>query len=152
MLPGTEDGSFPFWSPDSKSIGFFARNRLLRADVAGGAPLAICETEPALGATWSSDGYIVFGRLGSGLLRVPVSGGTALPLTNLASGETSHFFPQILPNGRLLYFSSAGIYGIYATSVAKPADRVPLLTAGSPVVYAPGGDGKNYLLWLRETR
>ena len=77
-----------------------------------------------------------------------------MPLTNLdrARGEGVHFFPQILPNGGLLYFSPAESYtGIYATSVAKPADRVPLLTAGSAVVYAPGGDGKNYLLWLRET-
>src|SRR3989454_884479 len=68
MLSGTEDGSSPFWSPDGKSIGFFARNRLLSMDAAGSAPLAICETEPGIGAAWSSDGYIVFG-LGSGLLR-----------------------------------------------------------------------------------
>ena len=156
MLPGTEGGGNPFWSPDGKSVGFFTHTKLLRVDAAGGAPSTICDTETGRGGTWSSDGYIIFARVGSGLLKVPTSGGTPSPLTTLdrSRSEVSHVTPQILPGGRFLYHTRADNpenSGIYAASLAKPAERMKLLTGLADALYAPGGDGKEYLLWLRET-
>jgi predicted Ser/Thr protein kinase len=98
LLPGTEGAGNPFWSPDSKSIAFWAAGKLLRADLAGGPPVTICDSFLTLGAAWSN-GQIVFGSVGGGLLRVPPSGGTPSPLTRLdvSRGESSHRYPQILP-------------------------------------------------------
>src|SRR5262249_19479376 len=97
LLPGTEGAAFPFWSPDSRAIGFSARGKLQRVDLAGGAPVAIADR--ALGGSWDSDGSILFGTLASGLFRVSASGGAPLPVTTLdaSSGESSHSWPQVLP-------------------------------------------------------
>src|ERR1700674_4294224 len=75
-LPGTEGANFPFWSPDSKSIAFFADGKLKRVEAAGGAPLVLCDAGEAgsasAGGTWSRDGIILFGGT-DGLRRVPAS-------------------------------------------------------------------------------
>src|SRR5262249_5779906 len=100
-------------------------------------------------------GQIVWGLAEGGLLQVPASGGTPSPLTrvDLGRGEVSHKFPQILPGGRFLYWASsdkAENAGIYVAPFAKPAERVLLLTTETAAVFAPGGDGRDYLLWLRD--
>ncbi len=64
-LPGTEGGNFPFWSPDSKSIAFFANGKLQRADIAGGAPLVLCDATGG-GGDWSRDGVILFSSMAYG--------------------------------------------------------------------------------------
>jgi Tol biopolymer transport system component len=155
-LAGTEGAYFPFWSPDSKSVGFFAAGRVQRVDLAGGAPLTICDVPggSGRGGTWTSDGRIVMGAFAAGLFQVPASGGTPSPLTKLdpSRGEGSHRWPQLLPGGRFLYWARAGKpedTGIYAASFAKPGERVLLVNTDTAAFYAPGGDGKNYLLWMR---
>jgi eukaryotic-like serine/threonine-protein kinase len=155
-LPGTEDAFSPFWSPDGKSIGFFAGDvrRLLRVEATGGTPLAICQVTGARGGTWTSDGQIIFGTIATGLLRVSASGGTPSPLTALEAsrGESSHRWPQMLPKGRLLFWSQcdkAENDGVFLTSLAKPSERTLILKTSANALYAPGGDGRNYLLWLR---
>src|SRR4029077_11371470 len=118
-------------------------------------PLTICDWPgTVLGAAWGEDGYIIAGNLSAGLFRVPATGGTPSPLTTLdgTRNEAAHRWPQMLPNRRFLYqiqSAKAEVSGIYASSLAKPAERVQLLTTPSGAVYAPGGDGKDYLLWLR---
>jgi Tol biopolymer transport system component/predicted Ser/Thr protein kinase len=154
LIAGSEGAAYPFWSPDSRSVAFFAAGKLQRADLAGGAPLAICSTSQARGAAWSSDGQIIFGTLATGLFRVPASGGAPTVLTTLDAGrgERDHRWPQVLPGGRFLYAVQSEKpenTGIYTASFAKPGERVRVLTTETNAVYAPGADGKGYLLWLR---
>jgi eukaryotic-like serine/threonine-protein kinase len=154
LIAGTEGAAYPFWSPDSKSVAFFAGSRLLRVDLAGGAPLAICDVAAARGGAWSSDGRILYGMLADGLYQVPASGETPTPLTKLdaSRGEVFHRWPQALPGDRFLYWVQSGKpenTGIYAASFAKPGERMRLLTTDTNALYAPGGDGRSYLLWLR---
>jgi Tol biopolymer transport system component/predicted Ser/Thr protein kinase len=157
LFAGTEGASYPFWSPDSRSIAFFTGlgDSLQRLDLAGGAPSKICD----LGANgrsgaWSSDGKIVFGTVSSGLFQVPVTGGKPSSLTtpDASHGEVSHRWPQLLPKGRFLYLvqnQQPENSGVYVASLAKPAESVRVLATNTNAVYAPGGDGKDYLLWLR---
>ena len=157
MLPGTEGARQPFWSPDSKSLGFFVGAKLLRADIASGWPFPICAVPNASrGGAWTSDGRIVFGASGSPLFQVNASGGTPSRLTTLdrSRGESYHYWPQILPGGRFLYWVQSRKpenVGVYAASLANPAQRVQLLNADTNALYASGGNGINYLLWLRGT-
>src|SRR5579859_2194031 len=83
-LAGTEGAAFPFWSPDSKELGFFANGKLNRIDASGGAIIQICSVSEARGGTWSQDGVIAFSPGPSNpLYRVPAAGGIPQPLTKL---------------------------------------------------------------------
>ena len=101
-LPGTEEAGSPFWSPDSKSIGFVASGKLKRIEVAGGGLVALCDVSAARGGTWSEDGQILFADRALGLQRIAASGGTPVPVTkvNRAGGERQHYYPQFLPGGK----------------------------------------------------
>ena len=148
VIPGTEDAGFPFWSPDSKFIAFAAGGKLQRVDLAGGAPLTICRGSLIRGGTWTGDGQIIFGTFTDGLFRVSASGGTPSSLKLLGT------WPQALPNGHFLYFvagAKAGNNGVYAASLAKPSEPIQLLSSDTSALYAPGANGKGYLLWLRGT-
>jgi len=156
LVPGTESAAYPFWSPDSSSVAFFTVTQLKRVDLAGGSPLVICDVINGRGGTWSSDGRILLGTLWSGLFQVPASGGTPSPLTKpeASRGETSHRWPQLLPNGRFLYFvqgEKPENTGVFVSSFVQTAERVRLLTTDTNALYAPSRDGKGYLLWLRGT-
>lgn len=154
LIAGTEDAAYPFWSPDSKSVAFFSGGKLLRVELAGGSTLAICDVAVPRGGVWSGDGRILYGGVSDGLFQVPASGGTPAPLTRLdaARGEGVHRWPQALPGGRFLFSVQSEKpenTGIYAASFAKPGERIRLLTTDTNALYAPGGDGRSYLLWLR---
>jgi Tol biopolymer transport system component len=121
-MPGTEGAQFPFWSPDSRSIGFFASSKLYRIDIAGGPPQALADAPAGRGGSWSRDGVIVFGPTGtSPLLRIAASGGEPVPLTKLdASRQFSHRLPHFLPDGRHFLFYATGNLegaGIYLGSL-----------------------------------
>ena len=149
-LLGTEGAHSPFWSPDSKSIAFFAEGKLRRIDLAAPAPTAICDTfGPGRGGSWTTDGRILFAALASPILQVPASGGTPKPLTTFdpANGDAAHYWPQVLPGGNFLYLAQSAkpdASGIYAASLAEPNKRVRLVTTDTNVIYASG-----YLLWMR---
>ena len=110
-LAGTEGASSLFWSPDGRSIGFFAENHLKRANLEGGAPVPICDI-PTLArrtsGTWGA-GEILFSSIFDGVIyRVPAEGGSAAPLhrPDAAHGEKAAVFPQFLPDGRSFLYVS----------------------------------------------
>jgi Tol biopolymer transport system component len=107
-LPGTENGAGPFWSPDSRFIGFFADQKLKKVEAAGGPPQSLCAAPNGRAGTWNREGVIVFAPNPTGALhRVPAEGGESIPVTKLdeARQENSHRHPHFLPDGRrFLYY------------------------------------------------
>jgi serine/threonine protein kinase len=159
LLPETENAGQPFWSPDSRSIGFVVLNTSLRrVDLGGGMPITICEPVTSMRAgTWGSDGQILFtGRIKSknGIYRVSASGGTPalVTLPDASRAEVAYRWPQVLPDGRFLYSvesSTPDSNGVYASALAKPSERVKLLSITGRAVYVSGADRRGYLLWIR---
>jgi Tol biopolymer transport system component/aminoglycoside phosphotransferase (APT) family kinase protein len=113
-LDGTDSGHYPFWSPDSRWIGFFADGKLRKIQATGGPALTICDAPYGKGGTWNRDGVIVFAPDASTVLhRVAAVGGESTPITelDLERGDNSHRQPRFLPDGRHLLFyarNSAG--------------------------------------------
>jgi Tol biopolymer transport system component len=109
-LPRTSGAMYPFWSPDSRHIGFFADRRLQRVDIESGLTRSITEAPDGHGGTWGTDDEIVFAARGDGpLARVRASGGTSQPVTELdrGRGELAHLWPRFLPDGRrFVYFAT----------------------------------------------
>src|SRR5229473_2537946 len=132
-LPGTEDADTPFWSPDSKLIGFFSHSKLKKIDPAGGQqPELICNAgaDPG-GASWNRDGVIVFAPNFEGVLyRVPASGGQPIAVTEAYKGhdEANHIWPEFLPDGRHFLFLVLGRddEGIHVGSLDSKEHRLVL--------------------------
>ena len=100
QLQGTEGGRFPFWSPDSQFIAFFAGNKLKKVSIGGGPVMELADAVIGRGGSWSRDNVILFGSAGSGLNRVSSGGGVATAVTTLAQGEDAHRWPHFLPDGQ----------------------------------------------------
>ncbi len=101
-LPGTEQGRFPFWSPDSRSIGFFTEDKLKRVEISGGEPVTVCNSILGRGGSWNQNGEIVAAlSYNSGISRVSASGGTPTAITQ-ANNTTysSDRWPWFLPDGK----------------------------------------------------
>ena len=122
-LAGTEGATDPFWSPDSRSIGFFAKGKLLRVDVADGAQQEMATMlGTSVGGSWSADGTIVFSRQTTGpLWRVAAAEGEPVAVTQLdPPRQIGHRFPHFLPDGRQFLFYATGTpetAGIYLGSL-----------------------------------
>ena len=154
-LLGTDSASFPFWSPDSRFIAFFADGKLKKIPVAGGPTVSLCDAPQGRGGAWSRDNVIVFNDgTGQALQRVSSAGGQAVAVSVLdaAYGETGHRWPRFLPDGR--HFLYTAVVGTCCPA-SKPArikigaldttDTVTLFEAESSVVYASG-----YLIFNRD--
>jgi Tol biopolymer transport system component len=153
-LMGTEAALAPFWSPDSRHLGFFANNQLKTVSVAGEAPRVLCELAAgtkAPGGTWSRNGVILFSQP-AGIYRTDAGGVSPRPVTvvNRQLREASHLLPHFLPDGRhFLYvvrrsaLSSVSDW-IFLKSL-DAHDEKALLPAESQALYAEPG----YLLFLR---
>jgi serine/threonine protein kinase/Tol biopolymer transport system component len=151
ILAGTEGATFPFWSPDGHSIGFFADGQLKTIDASGGPVQVLCPAPEGRGGTWNRDGEIVFAPSPVGnLYRIVATGGTPAAVTKLdtARHEDTHRWPQFLPDGRhFLYLartldiSSSEIH-VGSTDSAEPASVVGAM--GNPVYAAAG-----YLVYPR---
>jgi hypothetical protein len=110
-LAGTEGANHPFWSPDSRFIGFFADEKLKKIDASGGPPVTLCDAKDGYRGTWNRDGVIVFTPVLRGpLYRVSAAGGAAAQITTLdpSRQEEGHRYPQFLPDGRhSLYYAES---------------------------------------------
>ncbi len=148
-LAGTEGATDPFWSPDGRSIGFFAHGELKRLDLGGGAPYTLAPAPVELGGTWNAAGVILFApKPGSPLMRVSATGGAARTVTSLKAGQLAQTSPFFLPDGHHFLFVVAGspaAGGIYLGDMTGGA-ATRLTNALSGPVYLPTG----WMLWVRD--
>ena len=104
-LAGTEGGIFPFWSPDSRRIGFFAGGKLKTIAASGGSIQTLCDAKQGRGGSWGKSGWIVFSPdLFSPIHKVGEGGGTSVPVTHFDS-RGSHRQPMFLPDGKRFLFA-----------------------------------------------
>jgi Tol biopolymer transport system component len=150
MLRGTDNPTFPFWSPDSKYLGFFADGKLKRIEINSGLPETIAEAGTARGGCWSANGMILFSPTpASPIYGIPASGGEARPITELdiKRGDTSHRFPTFLPDGRhfLFFVQGASESNVLVGSIDSKESR-GVTSAQAAVLFAP----PDYVLFVRE--
>ena len=159
LLEGTEDACRPFWSPDSRSVAFFAENgnKLKRIDVSGGPARVICETPYGRGGAWgANDTILISPGTFVALHRVDARGGKPVPLTTLDAQEreVSHRWPSFLPDGKHFFYVARRIN---RTSRAVLQDRVYvadvetggrklILEASSNIQYVEPG----YVVFVRD--
>jgi eukaryotic-like serine/threonine-protein kinase len=156
-LGGTEDATYPFWSPDSRWIAFFSHDKLKKIAVSGGPVQTLCDAPTARGGTWSRGGIIVFAadNGNNGLSRVPETGGAPALVTKVEAG--THRWPWFLPDGRqFLYMAARGpSNGIHLASLdSEPGsvkDKRLVADESNPSYVAPSaGEGFGFLLFVRE--
>jgi WD40 repeat protein len=152
-LPGTDDAMGPFWSPDSRSIGFFAARKLKRVPAAGGAVETICDAQDGRGASWSVDDVIVFAPAPfGGLSKVPATGGVPVAITRVEGQGRTHRLPWFLPDGRhLLYLVGSQTSDVDQGTAIHALD---LATGKSTLVARENSEGRfaepGYIVFVRE--
>jgi hypothetical protein len=141
-LEGTDGATYPFWSPDSQSIGFFADAKLKRISVGGGTAQTVADAPSGRGGTWNRNDLILFAAgPGEGLVSVSAVGGVSQQVTRLGVGETSHRYPQFLPDGRhFIFYAQAppGRRGLFAGSLDGAASSRLLDTEAAAIFATPG--------------
>jgi eukaryotic-like serine/threonine-protein kinase len=142
---GTEGAVNPFFSPDGQWVGFFAGGALKKVSVSGGAALTVGVASIPGGASWGSQGMIIFAPTQVGALQqVPDAGGTPQPLTRFEKGDTTHRWPEFLPGGRALLFAAAPnainfSIGQVAVLSVRTGERRNLVQGGMNPRYALSG-------------
>jgi len=151
VLQGTDNSQYPFWSPDSRFVGFFADGKLKKVDIFGAPPQTLADAENGRGGTWNRDGTIVFSPKDGPLFKVAASGGPAIPVTELnkARDETAHRQPRFLPDGiHFLYYvvsSKPEQSGVYVGSLNSKETKHVVASASFADFSPP-----DLLLFLRE--
>ncbi len=151
-LAGTEDTTRPFWSPDSRFLGFFAEGKLKKVEVSGGPPQKICDAPGGADGSWSPEGVILFDGTGNQPInRVSAAGGTpvvaAKPDASRKEGQVG--WPEFLPDGRHFLYMAIGQKAednAYRIGTLDSAETKLLAPAQTLVTYAPPG----YLLFVRD--
>jgi eukaryotic-like serine/threonine-protein kinase len=149
-IPGTEHATYPFWSPSSRSIGFFADGDLKRIDLDGGPPRALARAPNGRGGAWAADGAILFSPDVADVIRKVTPAGDVVAQTAMSAAhhDVSHRWPQFLPDGRhFIYFARSAddrSSSIRLASLDTPDDRV-LVKSGIGAIYADG-----YMLYVED--
>ena len=142
QVPGTEGAVNPFWSPDSRRIGFFADGKLKTVGLTGEAPFAVCDAVSRFwanpGGAWSAADVILFRSANGALHSVAANGGTPIPVTTLKAGERAHSWPSFLPDGQHFLFvvTGDGSHQLHVGSLTSGSK--PIGTIRSNAVYAAG--------------
>jgi Tol biopolymer transport system component len=149
-VPGTAGATYPFWSPNGRSLGFFADRQLRRIDIDGGPARFLADAPNGRGGSWNAGDVILFAPLAaSPIFRVNADGTGAAEQTSLSQGEVSHRFPQFLPDGRhFLFFGrdpQQRTDGVYLASL-DGLDRALLVPSDFNGVYAP----PNHVLYVAD--
>jgi Tol biopolymer transport system component len=148
-LAGTEGAFLPFWSPDGRSIAFFAHRKLQRVDLESGVTSIIADASVGRGGAWASDGTIVFASNVNGpLTQVPATGGAVSVLTKLQQGQNDHRAPQFLPGETHFLYYARGLPQVRGVYVARRdgSESKRLIDADAPAVFVPPGQ----LLFVRD--
>jgi len=152
-LPGTEGATFPFWSPDGQTVGYFNEGRLMRVEVSGGLPITVCDAPNGRGGSWGAKDIIVFAPgYQTGIYSVPATGGTPAAITTIDSTmHSTHRWPYFMPDGEHFIYlavhhdvSKSEYYGLYFSSLDGSINK-RVLSTGTSAVYASG-----HLLYVRE--
>src|SRR5262245_13919267 len=147
-LAGTDGAAAPFWSPDGRSIGFFADGKLKRLDLNGRSVQTLAKAVLGYGGRWNHDGAIRFAQAVSPIRRISQKGGDPVAVTRLSPQQTALAFPQFLPDGRhFLYFAlgSGDARGVYVGQIDGVESR-RLFDADGPARYTSSG----HLLFARQ--
>jgi eukaryotic-like serine/threonine-protein kinase len=153
-IPFTDGASYPFWSPDSRFIGFFAGGKLKKLPAAGGLAQSLCDVPSSRGGSWNRDNVIVFspGNSGISIQRVSATGGAPVDVTRTKGNQR---LPVFLPDGRhFLYLKRDAVAadnGIYVSSLEGSENR-RVLPDISGVEFAPARKGEHagHILFVRE--
>ncbi len=151
-LPGTDEATFPFWSPDNRSVAFFDGGKLKRIDIGGGPAVNICDALVGRGGTWGTKGTIVFSPHPlQALVKVSAMGGTPTPVTQLREKYTTHRWPSFMPDGEHFVYLAANHLaptnaetGVFWASLDGKQNKF-LVHSLSNAIYASG-----HLLYVRE--
>jgi Tol biopolymer transport system component len=155
-MPGTDGAAYPFWSPDGASVAFFATNQLKRLDLEQGSVITVAGgLDSPRGGAWGRDGVMIFPTgYGTGLFKVSESGGgTPTPVTVLDSTmESTHRFPQFMPDGKHFIYLSAnhsdedGDSSAICYASIEGGKPVRLFASRSSAIYTNG-----FLLFVRDS-
>ena len=155
-LASTGGAFAPFFSPDGRWVAFFASGKLKKIAVEGGAPIALCDySNPPRGGSWGEDGTIIAASNNGPLSRIPSSGGALTLVTELPQGEATERWPQILPGGKAVLFtshtSSAGFDGANIEVITLANHRRKTLQRGGTFGrYLHASNGNGYLVYINK--
>ena len=153
-LAGTEGAYGPFFSPDGRSVGFFAGGKLKKISIERGGVVVLCDVSIGIGGSWGDDGYIIAALSAANVLsRIPSGGGTVHQLTELKAGrvEYGHIWPQVLPGAQVVLFTAAPTTGTLDDSTIeaqslRTGERKTIMRGGYYGRYVPSG----HLLYVHQ--
>ncbi len=154
VLKGTERAMFPFWSSDSRSLGFFASGKLAIADLDGAPPRTLADAADGRGGAWGRDGTIVYTpHTQAGIMRIAASGGTPTAVTKLEAPYMTHRWPSLHPDGKHVLYLAA------MHSIPESEETAIFMAAldgsGTHKLVASPGNGlvwKDWLLYLKANK